>query len=80
MNTIALNTKSVDNFFGFLYKMDIDSKRRLIIKLTESIDNSKNENKSPKSLFGSWVDNRDSDSIIKDLRDSRHNNRDIVDF
>lgn len=33
------------------------------------------ENKKKKSdlrpLFGAWVDNRDSDAIIKDIRDSR---------
>ena len=80
MTTIALSKRAIDNFFGFLYKMDTNSKKRLIIKLTESIEDSKKPNKNIKSLFGSWIDNRDSDLIIKDIRDSRLNNRDIVEF
>ena len=80
MNTIAINNRSIDNFFGFLYKLDIDSKKRLIIKLTESIEGSKKNDKSLKSLFGSWIDNRDSDIIIKEIRDSRLNNRNIDEF
>ncbi len=71
MNTIAINNKSIDNFLGFLYKLDIDSKKRLIIKLTESIDGSTKKDKNLKSLFGSWIDNRESDMIIKEIKDSR---------
>lgn len=80
MATITLSNKSIDNYFRFLYKMDTNSKKRLIIKLTESIEDSKKPNKNLKSLFGSWIDNRDSDVIIKDIRDSRLNNHDIVEF
>jgi hypothetical protein len=80
MSTIALNNRSIDNFFEFLYNMDTNSKKRLIIKLTESIKDSRNENKNLDHLFGSWIDNRDSDTIIKDIRDSRMNNRNIIDF
>jgi hypothetical protein len=80
MTTIALSNRSIDNFFRFLYKMDTKSKKRLIIKLTESIEDSKMPNNNLKSLFGSWIDDRDSDLIIKEIRDSRINNRDIVEF
>lgn len=80
MNTIALNNRTIDNFFGFLSKMDTDSKKRLIIKLTESIEVTNRENKSIKSLFGSWIDNRDSDLINKEIRDSRFNTRNIIEF
>ncbi len=71
MHTINLNNRSLDNFFGFLYKMDTDSKKKLIIKLTESIEETKTNKKSLASLFGSWKDKRDSDLIIKEIRDSR---------
>ena len=80
MHTINLNNRSLDNFFGFLYKMDTDSKKKLIIKLTESIEESKTNKKSLASLFGSWKDKRDSDLIIKEIRDSRINNREIAEF
>ncbi|MEI7503446.1 MAG: hypothetical protein WCJ61_09190, partial [Paludibacter sp.] len=66
MNTINLNNKSIDKFFGFLYKMDTNSKKKLIIKLTESIEETRTNKKSIASLFGSWKDNRDSDLIIKE--------------
>ena len=80
MTTIALSSRSIDNFFGFLYKMDTKSKKRLIIKLTESIEDSKTPDNDLKSLFGSWIDDRDSDMIIKDIKESRIINRDIIEF
>lgn len=80
MSTISLNNKSIENLFGFLYRMDTNSKKRLIIKLTESIDESKKEKSNLGSLFGAWIDSRDSDVIIKEIRDSRLNNRNIIEF
>jgi hypothetical protein len=80
MNTINLNNRSIDNFFGFLYKMDTNTKKKLIIKLTESIEETKTNKKSLNSLFGSWKDNRDTDLIIKDIRESRTNNHEILEF
>jgi len=80
MKTITINNRSIDTFFGFLSHLDINSKRRLIMKLTESIDEPDNKKKNLKTLFGSWIDNRDSDSIIKDILDSRVNKQNIIDF
>lgn len=73
MNTINLNNRSIDNFFGFLYKMDTNSKKKLIIKLTEWIEDTKSDKKSIASLFGSWNDDRDTDLIIREIRESRTN-------
>jgi len=80
MNTINLNNKSIENFFGFLYRMDTNSKKKLIIKLTESIEEPNKKQTSISSLFGTWKDNRDSDSIISEIRSSRINNREILEF
>jgi hypothetical protein len=80
MNTINLNKKSIDNFFGFLYRMDTNSKKNLIIKLTQSIEEPKAKLNSIASLFGTWKDTRDSDSIILEIKESRKNNREILDF
>lgn len=77
MNTIAINNKALDNFFDFLSHLDIKSKKRLITKLTKSIEEGKNNNKTVMSLFGSWVDERDSDAIIKEIIDSRTVNKSI---
>lgn len=73
MKTIAINNRSIDTFFGFLSHLGINSKRRLIMKLTESIDEPENKKRNLQALFGSWNDNRDSDTIIKDILDSRVN-------
>ncbi len=66
----ALTNKSIDKYFGFLTKLDKDSKKKLIIKLTESIE-TRNERIDVKSLFGAWEDDKDSDEIIKDIKSSR---------
>ena len=80
MNTINLNNRSIENFFSFLYRMDTKSKKKLIIKLTESIEEPKAKQINLGSLFGSWKDSRDSDLIISEIRSSRNNNRSILDF
>lgn len=80
MSTIALNPKSIDNFFGFLSNMDTNSKKRLIIKLTESIDVNELSEKNIEPLFGAWIDDRDDESIISEVRSSRSNNREMLDF
>ncbi|MDD4969640.1 MAG: hypothetical protein PHT07_09445 [Paludibacter sp.] len=76
MITIHLNSKSLNIFFGFLYKMDNSTKKKLIIKLTESIKDTETDKKSIAPLFGSWDDTRDTELIIKEIRDSRTSNRD----
>jgi len=44
----------------------------LIIKLTESLEFER-EKPDLKSLFGAWEDSRESDEIIKEIRESRVN-------
>jgi hypothetical protein len=78
--SLALTNKTIDKYFGFLTRLDNGSKKKLIIKLTESIE-TKEENKFDlQDLYGAWEDSRDSDEIIKEIRDSRVNNRDIAEF
>ena len=78
--SLALTNKTIDKYFGFLTRLDNVTKKKLIIKLTESIE-TKEENKFDlKDLYGAWEDSRDSDEIIKEIRDSRIDNRNIADF
>lgn len=35
---LALTSKVIDKYFGFLYKLDNESKKKLIVKLTESME------------------------------------------
>lgn len=60
--------------------MDNDSKKRLIIKLTESIETKNEISMDLSSIYGAWEDSRDSDEIIKSIKESRFNNRQIESF
>jgi hypothetical protein len=77
MGNLAINSRILDKYFGFLIKLDISSKKRLIIRLTESIETKKEKKEDLKTLFGAWVDDRDSDEIIKEIRESRIEKRNI---
>jgi len=80
MGHLAINSKILDKYFGFLVKLDNSSKKRLIIKLTESIETEEEKKSDINLLYGAWVDNRDSDEIIKEIRDSKIENRKIEEF
>jgi len=69
--SLALTNTTIDKYFGFLTKLDNISKKKLIIKLTESIEVKEETDFDLASLYGAWDDSRSSDEIIKDIRDSR---------
>lgn len=68
---IALKNTTIDKYFGFLTKLDNISKKRLIIKLTESIEVKEKKHFDLKNLYGAWEDTRTSDEIINEIRNSR---------
>jgi hypothetical protein len=70
MANLTLNNKTLEKYFGMLRGLDNLSKKKLIIKLTESLE-IKEEKVDLRSLFGAWEDNKDSDEIIKKIRESR---------
>lgn len=74
---IALKNNTIDKYFGFLTKLDNISKKRLIVKLTESIEVKEQKPFDLKSLYGAWEDTRTSDEIIKDIRNSRIDKKSI---
>lgn len=80
MSGITLKNKTIDKYFRFLKNLDNPSKKRMIIKLTESIEVDKKPSKKIDALFGAWDDTRNSDEIIREIRDSRTKNRDIEDL
>ena len=77
---LALTNSTIDKFFGFLSKLDNVSKKKLIVKLTESIEIKENKNFDLHSLSGAWEDSRSSDEINKDINNSRVNKTDLIDF
>ena len=77
---LALTNRTIDKYFGFLRRLDNGSKKRLIISLTESIEDKKETPISLRDLSGAWEDSRDSDEIIKDIRNSRVEKQDNIEF
>jgi len=71
MGNLTISSKILDKYFGFLMNLDNNSKKRLIIRLTESIETENKENTDLNLLYGAWTDNRDSYEIIREIRDSR---------
>lgn len=77
---LALTNNTIDKYFGFLSKLDNRSKKNLIIKLTESINPAEDTDFDLASLYGAWDDDRTSDEIIKDIKESRIDKQGSIDF
>jgi phosphoribosylformimino-5-aminoimidazole carboxamide ribonucleotide (ProFAR) isomerase len=77
---LALTNKTIEKYFGFLIRLDNRSKKKLIIKLTESIEDKGKSKVDLKDLSGAWEDSRDSDEIIKEIRASRVNKQDDIEL
>jgi hypothetical protein len=77
---LELSNKTIEKYFKFLSHMDNASKKRLIIKLTNSIDEKNKSDVSLRNLYGAWDDSRSSDEIIKDIRNSRINKDNDLQF
>lgn len=77
---LALTNSAIDKYFRFLSGLDNGSKKKLIVKLTESIEEKMGKTVSLKELSGAWEDSRDSDEIIRDIRNSRVEKQNDVEF
>lgn len=74
-------TQIINGYWGLLSNLNPNLKLKLIEKLSKSIsrDIITKDNRFEKS-FGAWVDNRDSEEIIEEIRESRNLNRQIESF
>ena len=77
---LSLTKKIIDKYFGILSLLDKDSKKRLIVKLTTSMEKRKEATVDLKELAGAWQDHRDSDEIISDIKMARMEKKDDVQF
>ena len=77
---LTTDNKLVDSYFRFMRNWDNETKKNLIIKLTQSIDTKDKTRRDFSSCFGAWEDNRTADEIIEDLKADRVNNAEIEDF
>lgn len=78
--SLALTDKTIDKYFRFLSRLDNGTKKKLIIRLTESIEEKGKSNVSLKDLSGAWEDYRDSDEIIEEIRNSRVKKQDNIEL
>lgn len=75
-----LENNLVDSYFKILRNWDNESKKNLIIQLTQSIG-SNFENKGDFSqCFGAWDDERSAKEIVEEIRADRISNSELEDF
>ncbi len=79
MGSLTLNNKALEKYFGLLDSLDNISKKKLIVKLTASLEIEPNK-VGLKTLFGAWEDLKDSDGINKEIRESRMEKMDFEGF
>jgi hypothetical protein len=78
--SIVINNTSLERYLRFLTKLDNVTKKKLIVKLTESIDFNENKGFNLATLNGAWKDSRSSDEIISDIKKSRVEKKNSIDF
>ena len=77
---LALTDNTIDKYFKVLSKLDNVSKKKLILKLSESISKENIEDSDLISMYGAWIDDKSSDEIIKEIRNSRINKLETEEF
>lgn len=70
MATLTVNHKILEKYLSLLEGLDKSSKKTIIEKLSKSLED-KTVKTDLESLFGAWEDEKSSDEIIKEIRDSR---------
>jgi len=74
-------TQILNGYWGLLNTLTPNLKQKLIERLSKSINNDSSENNDRfENSFGAWIDSRDSDEIIAEIRESRTFNRQIESF
>jgi hypothetical protein len=69
--SLVITKKTLGKYFSFLSKLDKRSKVRLIKMLTQSMETPVVKTMDIRFLFGAWIDTKESDEIIADIRNTR---------
>ncbi|MBS9768506.1 MAG: hypothetical protein KGV44_13345 [Flavobacteriaceae bacterium] len=77
---VVLRDNTINKYFGFLTKLDNFTKKKLIIKLTESIEVERENKFDLQSICGAWEDGRSSDEILMDIKKSRVEKTNLIDL
>ena len=74
-------TQILSGYWGLLSNLNPNLKLKLIEKLSKSVSRDIIRTKDRfEESFGAWIDNRDSEEIIKEIRDSQSFSRQIESF
>ncbi len=71
---------NIDQYFRFVKNWDVELKKDLIIKLTQSINSTDKKDLNFSSCYGAWDDQRTSEQIIEEIKADRIDNDDIEEF
>jgi hypothetical protein len=80
MGVLRINSDSIMKYFGFFKHLDDQSKKKLILELTNSMKSTSPSNLEISKLYGAWDDDRSAEEIIVDIRNSRTKNKQIEGF
>jgi len=78
--SITTEKRMVNSYFRLMKNWDNETKKELIIKLTESFNDNPKDKYDFSLCFGAWADNRSADEIMEEIRSDRVNNREIEEF
>jgi len=78
--SITTEKRMANSYFRLMKNWHNETKKDLIVKLTESINDKPKDNYDFSSCFGAWSDNRSADEIAEEIRSDRVNNREIEEF
>jgi uncharacterized protein YegL len=77
MEILTMNESTLNKYFGVLENLDVNSKKKLIIKLTNSISSQSERRQKLDNIFGAWNGDETAEEIIEGIKNSRYNNREI---
>ena len=77
---LTLTNNTVNKYLRFLSRLDDNSKKKIIKRLTESMATKEEKKIDLSLLHGAWDDSRSSDDIIKEIRDARIEKENIINF
>jgi hypothetical protein len=77
MGNLTITNKVLDRYFSYLVRFDNNTKKKLIIKLTNSLELKESKSFDVASLFGAWKGDKSGDEIIEEIKKSRVEPKDI---
>tara|TARA_R100000152_G_C6663915_1_gene102062 strand:+ start:459 stop:701 length:243 start_codon:yes stop_codon:yes gene_type:complete len=72
---LSVSNKIAEKYFKFLNLLDNSSKKMIIKKLNDSLNEPTEKTFNLNEVFGKWEDDKTADEIIKEIRDSRVNKK-----